>query len=218
MPSRLLSQGFAIASLDYRLSGDAVFPAALEDCKAAVRWLRAHAAEFNLNPDSIVAWGESAGGHLASMLGVTCASPKGDEFEVGDNLERSSAVAGVVAYYGPTDFLLMDVQAPKDGMSLSHDLPDSPEARFIGGAIQDVPDKVARANPMTYISEQEKPPPFFLAHGKGAFYLLCEAYSSTCRGSSLTKVRRRSRSPVRAECFARGGVEKSWSPRNNAWD
>lgn len=168
MPGRLLSKGFAIASLDYRLSGDAIFPAALEDCKSAVRWLRAHATDpkFSLNSDSIVAWGESAGAHLASMLGVTCASPKGDEFEVGDNLDKSSAVAGVVAYYGPTDFLQMDVQAPKDGMSLSHDLPDSPEAKFIGGTIQEVPEKVARANPVTYISEQEKSPPFFLAHGK----------------------------------------------------
>lgn len=110
MPARLLAKGFAIASLDYRLSGDAIFPAALEDCKSAVRWLRAHAAEHNLDTDRVVAWGESAGAHQASMLGVTCASARGDDFEVGDHLDMSSAVAGVVAYYGPTDFLQMDVQ------------------------------------------------------------------------------------------------------------
>lgn len=108
MPARLLAKGIAIASLDYRLSGDAIFPAALEDCKSAVRWLRAHAAEHNLDTDRIVAWGESAGAHQASMLGVACSAD--DRFDVGDHLDSSSAVAGVVAYYGPTDFLQMDAQ------------------------------------------------------------------------------------------------------------
>lgn len=114
MPARLLRHGTAIASLDYRLSGDAPFPAAVEDCKAAVRWLRAHATsnpEHRLDPARIVAWGESAGAHHAAMLGVTCASAQdGADFDVGDLLETSSAVAGVVAYYSPTDFLLMDEQ------------------------------------------------------------------------------------------------------------
>lgn len=112
LPSRLLARGIAIASLDYRLSGDAVFPAAVQDCKAAVRWLRAH-AEYGFDAARVVAWGESAGAHLASMLGVTCSSSAGadeEEFEVGDHLDVSSAVAGVVAYYGPTDFMQMDAQ------------------------------------------------------------------------------------------------------------
>lgn len=175
MPSRLLSKGYAIASLDYRLSGDAVFPAALEDCKSAVRWLRAHAAEpqyHGLSPETMVAWGESAGAHHAAMLGVTCASPgRGDEFDVGDHLDTSSAVAGVVAYYGPSDFTQMDRQAPKDGRSLSHDAVDSPEAKYLGAprGIQEDLEKAARANPITYVSEGAKPPPFFLAHGTGEF-------------------------------------------------
>ncbi|KAF3759914.1 alpha/beta-hydrolase [Cryphonectria parasitica EP155] len=165
LPGRLLSKGTAIASLDYRLSGDAIFPASVEDCKSAVRWLRAHASEYDLDAHRIIAWGESAGAHQASMLGVTCASAKGDEFDVGDHLDTSSAVSGVVAYYGPTDFLQMDSQAPKDGKSMLHDPVDSPESKYIGGAIQEIPDKVARANPISYISDDEKPPPFFLAHG-----------------------------------------------------
>lgn len=112
MPSRLLTTGIAIASLDYRLSGDAIFPAAQQDCKSAVRWLRAHAGEYNLDPSRFVAWGESAGAHMASMLGVTSASAgdESEEFEVGDHLDVASAVAGVVAYYGPSDFLKMDQQ------------------------------------------------------------------------------------------------------------
>lgn len=166
MPTRVVSQGYAIASLDYRLSGDAIFPAAVEDCKAAVRWLRAHADQYGpLDTDRIVVWGESAGAHMASMVGVTCASPKGDDFEVGDHLDKSSAVAGIVAYYGPSDFLQMDKHAPQDGKSQLHDGPDSPESKYIGGPIQEIPDKVARANPVTYISAEEKAPPFFLAHG-----------------------------------------------------
>ncbi|CAN8099880.1 unnamed protein product [Discula destructiva] len=172
MPIRLLSANppVAIASLDYRLSGDGPFPAALQDCKSAVRWLRAHADDFGLDSARFVAWGESAGAHMASMLGVTCASTEEDggveDFEVGDELGVSSAVAGVVAYYGPSDFLKMDEQALKDGKSLHHNPPDSPESRYIGATITEAPEKVARANPITYISAEAKPPPFFLAHGK----------------------------------------------------
>ncbi|PSR82495.1 lipase/esterase [Coniella lustricola] len=173
IPTRVLSQhGYAVASLDYRLSGDAIFPAAVEDCKAAVRWLRAHAAQYNLDTDRVVAWGESAGAHQASMLGVLCASSQGEDFDVGDHLDVPSTVSGVVAYYGPTDFLQMDTQAPKDGKSMLHDPLDSPESRYVGGAIQEVPDKTARANPITYVledgdgsSSSSRPPPFFLAHG-----------------------------------------------------
>lgn len=164
MPSRLLSKGYAIASLDYRLSGDAPFPASLEDCKSAIRWLRAHAAAYDLDPDHLVAFGESAGGHQASLLGVT--SP-GDGFDVGDHLDFSSAVQGVVPYYAPSDFLQMDANRPRDGESLAHDPPGSAESLYIGTleGIQAVPEKVARANPVTYLTAGKKVPPFFIAHG-----------------------------------------------------
>ncbi|ROV88899.1 hypothetical protein VSDG_08907 [Cytospora chrysosperma] len=164
MPARLLPKGYALASLDYRLSGDAPFPASLEDCKSAVRWLRAHAAEYGLDADRFVAIGESAGGHQASMLGVTSFS---DGFDVGDHLGVSSAVQGVVPYYGPSDFLQMDANAPQDGKSMKHDPPGSPESLYIGApdGIQSVPEKVALANPITYISAGKKLPPFFIAHG-----------------------------------------------------
>ena len=68
---RLARRGYAVASLDYRLSGDAKFPAQIEDCKAAVRWLRAHVKKYNLNPDRFGAWGSSAGGHLVALLGTS---------------------------------------------------------------------------------------------------------------------------------------------------
>ena len=102
MPMRLLTKGYAIASLDYRLSGDALFPAQIQDCKAAVRWLRAHAAQYRLDPARFVAWGESAGANLAALLGT---AGQTRTFDVGANLRYSSAVRAVVDYYGPTDFL-----------------------------------------------------------------------------------------------------------------
>src|SRR5579859_7847618 len=101
VPVAMLQQGYAIASLNYRLSQHALFPAQIEDCKAAVRWLRAHAATYGLDPSHIASWGESAGGHLAAMLG-TAGHERG--FDVGEHLEYSSRVQAVLDFFGPTDF------------------------------------------------------------------------------------------------------------------
>ncbi len=154
-------RGYAVASLDYRLSGDAIFPAAVEDCKAALRWLRAHAKQYNLDPDHIAVWGSSAGGHLVAFLGTS-----GDtkEFDVGENLEFSSGVQAVNDYYGPTDFIQMDAHA-FPGTRLIHDAPTSPESRFIGGPIQDKANrtKVQRADPITYVTKNDAP--FLIVHG-----------------------------------------------------
>lgn len=158
VPREYLAQGYAVASINYRLSQDATFPAQLEDCKAAVRWLRAHAAEYRLDPNHFAAWGASAGGNLAALLGTT-----GDakEFEVGENLNQSSRVQAVVDYFGPTDFLQMDAHSLPDGMT--HDPADSPESQLIGGAIQQNKAKTAKANPISYISRHT--PPFLICHG-----------------------------------------------------
>jgi acetyl esterase/lipase len=150
--------GFAVASLNYRLSQHALFPAQIQDCKAAVRWLRAHAAEYNLDPTRFAAWGPSAGGHLAAMLGVTGYV---SEYEVGAHLDQSSRVQAVVDYFGPTDFLQMDAHRVPGGMV--HDTPDSPESALIGGPIQEHPEAVARANPITYVRPDA--PPFLIVHG-----------------------------------------------------
>ncbi|EHY58277.1 hypothetical protein HRR83_004864 [Exophiala dermatitidis] len=159
LPKHLTDKGYAVASLDYRLSGDAIFPAALEDCKAAVRWLRAHAHVYRIDPDRFVAWGESAGGHQAAMLGAT--GGQTNEFDVGDYLHIPSTVQGVVSYSAPTDFLKMDANAPPN--SQKHEAANSPESRYLGGPITEQPEKVKKANPITYISPLT--PPFFIAHG-----------------------------------------------------
>ena len=158
LPLQYLSQGYAVASLNYRLSQHAIWPAQIEDCKAAVRWLRARAAEYKLDPNRFGAWGPSAGGHLVSMLGTT---GNVAEYEVGAHLDVSSRVQCVVDYFGPTDFLQMDTQRLPDGMI--HDTPNSPESELVGGPIQEHPDKVARANPVTYVTADA--PPFLIVHG-----------------------------------------------------
>lgn len=158
VPMAFLKSGYAGASINYRLSQHAIFPAQIEDVKAAVRWLRANAETYRLAPNRFAAWGSSAGGHLVAMLGTT-----GDveAFEVGENLEVSSQVQAVVDYYGPTDFLQMDAHRLPDG--LVHDAPDSPESKLVGGPIQEHKDRVAKANPITYVSEDDSP--FLIIHG-----------------------------------------------------
>ena len=157
-PIEYLSAGYAGASINYRLSQHAVFPAQIEDVKAAIRWLRANAETYRLDPNRFAAWGSSAGGHLVAMLGTA-----GDvaEFEVGENLEVSSKVQAVVDYFGPTDFLQMDAHRLPDG--LVHDAPDSPESKLVGGPIQEYKDRVAKANPITYVSKDDSP--FLIIHG-----------------------------------------------------
>jgi acetyl esterase/lipase len=158
VPAEYLAQGYAVASINYRLSQHAKFPAQIEDCKAAVRWLRAHAGEYRLDPHHFAAWGASAGGHLAAMLGTT-----GDtkEFDVGPNLDQTSGVQAVVDYFGPTDFLQMDTHRLPNGQV--HDAVNSPESELIGGAIQENKAKAAKANPIAYVTSGD--PPFLICHG-----------------------------------------------------
>lgn len=153
----LLDRGFAVASVEYRLSGEARFPAAIEDCKAAVSFLRLHAKRFNLDPERFGAWGSSAGGHLVAMLGTTGE----DDFNTHPvTREASSRVQAVCNWFGPSDFLRMNDFPGK----IDHDAPGSPESLFIGGPIQQNRDKVARANPMTYATADD--PPFLHLHGE----------------------------------------------------
>ena len=154
----LAAQGYVVASISYRFSSAALFPAQLHDCKAAIRWLRAHAAEYGIDPGRVGVWGLSAGGHLAALIGTT-----GDvaemEGEVGSHHEFSSRVQAVCDWFGPTDFARMnDIPGDQD-----HNAPDAPEALLIGGPVQEHPDRVARANPITYISRDT--PPFLIMHG-----------------------------------------------------
>lgn len=157
----LARNGFAAAVIDHRLSSEAVFPAQINDCKAAVRWLRANRAEYGLDAEQIGAWGSSSGGHLASLLGVAgdVAALEGDA----GNPDQTSRVQAVVNFFGPTDFLQMQVHA-LPGSRLDHDSANSPESRLIGGPIQENREKVRLANPITYVTPDG--PPFLIVHGE----------------------------------------------------
>lgn len=157
-PVPFLRQGYAVASINYRLSGDALWPAQLEDCKAAVRWLRAHAQEYGYDSARFGAHGTSAGGHLVAMLGAAGADKK---FDMGENLDVSSRVQAVADFFGPTDFLQMDAHRIPTGQA--HDGPDSPESLLIGGSIQENKEKSASANPIAYVTKEA--PPFLIVHG-----------------------------------------------------
>ena len=159
---RIARAGYVVAGIEYRTSNEAVFPAQLIDVKSAVRFLRAHAKEFCVDPDRIYAMGESAGGTMASLLGVT-----GDrkEFDQGDHLDRSSAVQGVVDYYGVVD--LSGASAETDRMAASanpnNNVPYFAFEEFLGVGYGKAEAKKASA--VRYISDQT--PPFMILHGTG---------------------------------------------------
>lgn len=165
--SALCSRGYAVASIDYRLVPDAIWPAQLHDCKGAVRWLRAHADQYGLDPDRIGAWGDSAGGQLAAMLGttgglgsVTIGSVTVDlEGTMGGNIEQSSRVQAVVEWYGQMDFLQMRFYPSTS----NHDAHLSAEGKLIGGPIQKNPERTATANPGSFASPDDAP--FLIQHG-----------------------------------------------------
>lgn len=165
--ANLCARGYAVASVDYRLTTTALWPAQIQDVRGAVRWLRAHAPEYNLEVDRFGAWGESAGGHLAAFLAfsggvgtVTIGAVTLDlEGSTGGNLDQSSRVQAVVDWYGATDVLQMHFYPT----TVNHDGAGSDESRFLGGPIQDRPELAATANPVTYVDEDA--PPLLVMHG-----------------------------------------------------
>lgn len=155
----LAKAGFVVASIDYRLSSEAIWPAPVLDARAAVRWIRRRATQLGVNPDAIAVWGESAGGYLAAMVGVLSTSELPGEVP---GLPFPS-VAAVVDWYGPTDFGEMDKQAPVES-AMSHDDAQSPESRLLGVPVPEAPQLVAAASPVTYA--RAGLPPMLVCHGR----------------------------------------------------
>ena len=169
----LLRHGYAIASIDYRQSGEAKFPAAVQDAKAAVRFLRANTVKFNIDPNRIVAFGQSAGGNIAAMLGTTGGVAEFDDPALG-NAGVSSRVQAVIDWFGPIDFGKLDEEAKEQGCphsEQSHSAADSPESLYLGKAIPQAEDLVKKANPITYIGTYigayigKDVPPFLIQNG-----------------------------------------------------
>jgi acetyl esterase/lipase len=143
-------KGFVIASINYRLSQDAKFPAQIKDCKAAIRWLRNQAKKYKIDPDQVVAWGGSAGGHLASLVGT---ARDVTEWEQGHGL-GSSQVQAVIDWYGRADLT---------PVSIDPALADSPSASLLGGSGREVGELAREASPLTHVSKDD--PPFLIMHG-----------------------------------------------------
>ncbi|ATN36961.1 hypothetical protein ACO34A_24625 (plasmid) [Rhizobium sp. ACO-34A] len=170
-------RGFVMVSVDYRLSKQAVFPAALEDIKTAVRWLKSVAERYAVDPARIGLWGGSAGGHLAALCATS--GPGSFEGPAEDGVRGfDSCVAAVVDCYGPTDFLQIDahrdpegkpsedvesIQLPKGVLSAQA---DSLESAFVGAPIETVPEIVQAANPIAHIRRESVLPPFLIVHGR----------------------------------------------------
>lgn len=178
--SQLLARGVAVASTNYRYSSEAVFPAQIHDVKGAVRWLRANGSAYKLDTCRIAAWGCSAGGFLASLLGTTSGS-SAFEGTSGGNPSMSSSVRAVITYFAPSDLLELqpDFFGPPPPPYVGYDAPGSAVANLLGfPAILGV--GAVRADPVTYATEfmqlQQASPvtqassatiPFFIGHSIG---------------------------------------------------
>lgn len=147
--------GYAVASVEYRVSGEEIFPAQIIDVKSAIRYLRAHADTFGLDPERFYVMGESAGGHLASLAAAASSMP---EWEQGWHTDTSSAVQGCVDLYGVIDFLNNPLYPVPE---MFHDLKS--EEILIGGKLENHKEEAVKLNPLTYVSE--KTPPFLIFHG-----------------------------------------------------
>jgi acetyl esterase/lipase len=169
MGTKLAEEGFAVASIEHRLLAAANYKDVIGDVKAAIRYLRAHADELNIDKNRIAVMGTSAGGYLATMAGVT-----GDtrDFDFGENLDQESRVQAVVDFFGPTDLTKTGADYSEDVQRL-YASPGSPVSLLAngtpiyknntGGSILETPDTALATNPMTYIGKNT--PPFLIMHG-----------------------------------------------------
>jgi acetyl esterase/lipase len=158
-----LTRGYAVVSLNYRLSGEALYPAQIHDVKAAIRFLKAHATTYSLDTGRVAVWGGSAGGHLSALAATSGGVDTLEDFTLG-NSGVSSRVQAVVDWFGPIDFSTMDSHFRTSGKGKpDHDAPDSPESLLLGRPVQAAPDLVRAASPATYISADD--PPFLIQHG-----------------------------------------------------
>lgn len=161
-----LRRGYVVVSINYRMSGEAKFPALVQDAKAAVRWVRGNAEQYQFDPNKIAAWGGSAGGYLSNMLGISAGIPALEDLSLG-HPDQPCNVQAVVAWYAPANFLKMDEHLAASSLlalpGYRHNEANSPESLLLGQKITEIPDKVKEANPETYI--RPGAPPFLLQHG-----------------------------------------------------
>lgn len=164
-----LFRGYAVVAVDYRLSKEAKWPSQVYDVKAALRYVKAHAAEYQLDADHIVAWGGSAGGYLVTMLAASADVPSLEDKSMG-NAEESTKIQGAVDCYGLNDFSKLDGYLQESNIPLpgphagGHNAVDSFESTLMGAPILTIPEKVQQANPLNYITPDCAP--MLIQHSK----------------------------------------------------
>ncbi|MGZ7446091.1 alpha/beta hydrolase fold domain-containing protein [Paenibacillus sp. TH7-28] len=141
--------GFVVASVQYRLSSEAIFPAQLEDVRDAIHFLKSNAANYNIDPHKVGLWGDSSGAHLALLAGLEALGDEGGPCNV----------QAVVDWFGPTELLSMS----KYPSVFDHDSPHSPESKLVGGALQENKARARAASPMEYVRSDA--PPILIMHG-----------------------------------------------------
>lgn len=184
----LARSGFAVASIEYRFIQEAIFPAQIHDVNAAVRWLRAHADEYNLDPKHVATFGASAGGHLAALAGVT---NEVDEFEGdGPHSGHASDVQAAVSWFGLFALHKMVETAPPES-EFPYEEPGSPESQLVGETIAENPEAGQYASPITYLDSDD--PPLLLYHGEddglvgyGQSELMYDKAREVCHDTTFT--------------------------------
>jgi acetyl esterase/lipase len=157
-PKALVDAGFAVASLDFRQSTEARFPAQAFDIKAGIRFLRAKAREYGYRVDRIAIAGASSGGHLAAIVGVTNGN-KELEGNVGEYLNESSKVQAIVDYFGASNLTTILAQSTPFGLGVRQPALD----KLLGGQPDAVPELARMASPVFYVDRDD--PPLLLLHG-----------------------------------------------------
>ncbi|WP_112480012.1 alpha/beta hydrolase [Vibrio variabilis] len=152
-------RGYIVAIVEYRPTTVAPFPAQIKDAKTAYRYLVSHAEQYNIDTDKIIIWGDSSGGHTASMVGLTMTEAKLDDESPS---ELPINIKAVINYYGPTDI----TQMHNEPSTCDHQTPNSPEGRLIGGrAVYEHTELASKTNPMNYVDKHKEIPPFLIFHG-----------------------------------------------------
>lgn len=149
----MTDHGYAVASIGYRLSDQAIFPAQIHDCKSAVRALRAKADKYNINPDKIAVAGSSAGGHLSALIGTS--GGVSDLADPNDKFNTSDAVQAVIDIYGPANMITITQNSRGAG---------GPVEQLFGGPVRDNKQAALQASPVTHIDAKD--PPTFIIHGE----------------------------------------------------
>lgn len=157
-PLGMLPYGYALASINYRLSEEAAFPAPIYDIKASIRFLRANAKKYGYRSDKIIIWGSSAGGHLAALAGMTN-NDKELEGNLGAYTNESSSIQCILDFYGPSNFMTILNQSTPHGLSVR--IPAL--TLLLGKPVEQAPDLAKQASPVYQADSTD--PPILIVHG-----------------------------------------------------